>query len=31
MYFPAMNVRVEVIDPSHREGGWHAVEMSETA
>ena len=29
--FPAMNVCVEVIDSSHWEGGWHAVEMSEPA
>ena len=28
---PAMDVWVEVIDPSHREGGWHALEMSESA
>ena len=29
--FPVMNVWVEIIDPSHRERGWHAVEMSEPA
>ena len=28
---PTMDVRVEVKDSSHREGGWHAVEMSEPA
>ena len=28
---PAMDVRVEVKDSSYREGGWHAVEMSEPA
>ena len=28
---PTMDVRVEVKDSSYREGGWHAVEMSEPA
>ena len=28
---PAMDVWVEVIDSSYREGGWHAVEMSKPA
>ena len=28
---PAMDVWVEVIDSSNREGGWHAVEMSKPA
>ena len=27
--FPAMNYWVEVVDPSYRKGGWHAMEMSE--
>ena len=26
-----MDVRVEVKDSSYREGGWHAVEMSESS
>ena len=28
---PAMDVWVEVIESSSREGGWHAVEMSKPA
>ena len=28
---PAMDVWVEVIDSSSREGGWHAVDMSKPA
>ena len=28
---PTMDVKVEVKDSSYREGGWHAVEMSEPA
>ena len=30
-YFPTMNYWVEVIGPSYRVGGWHAMEMSEPA
>ena len=29
--FPAMNYWVEFVDPSYREGGCHAMEMSEPA
>ena len=29
--FPTMNDWVDVVDLSYREGGWHAVEMSEPA
>ena len=28
---PTTDVRVEVKDSSYREGGWHAVEMTEPA
>ena len=31
MSLPAMDVWVEAIDSSSREGGWHAVEMFKPA